>query len=145
MNKLEFSITGTPVAQARPRVTRNGTFKPEKTRKHENHITSVARMELNVLGFPAPFTDRAVKLEVDFFMPVPKSWPKWRKKKAHEGQLVPETKPDLDNLVKLVKDALNGYAFRDDSQIVEIAAVQHYAPRHNNPWTDVVVKEVSYG
>lgn len=31
-------------------------------------------------------------------------------------------RPDLDNLVKAVKDAMTGVVYRDDSQIVELLA-----------------------
>ena len=33
-------------------------------------------------------------------------------------------KPDVDNLVKSVLDALNGLAFQDDAQIVQLGMVQ---------------------
>ena len=32
---------------------------------------------------------------------------------------------DIDNLVKLVQDALNGVAYKDDSQIVGLMAAKH--------------------
>ena len=32
--------------------------------------------------------------------------------------------PDLDNLIKAVSDALNGVAYEDDSQVVEMQAVK---------------------
>jgi Holliday junction resolvase RusA-like endonuclease len=33
-----------------------------------------------------------------------------------------DVKPDLDNIVKAIMDALNGYAFEDDKQVVSITA-----------------------
>jgi Holliday junction resolvase RusA-like endonuclease len=63
-------------------------------------------------------------LHVAFFLPRP-------------GRLVWKTrpmptepcdrKPDLDNLVKGIKDALSGCLWRDDSQVVEIHATKRYA------------------
>ena len=35
-------------------------------------------------------------------------------------------KPDLDNLVKSVLDALNDVAWHDDAQIVELHVSKHY-------------------
>jgi Holliday junction resolvase RusA-like endonuclease len=36
------------------------------------------------------------------------------------GLLLPTKKPDLDNVIKAVCDALNKFAYHDDSQIVAI-------------------------
>lgn len=35
------------------------------------------------------------------------------------------TKPDIDNVLKAVLDALNGVAYKDDSQVVEVRVVKH--------------------
>lgn len=36
------------------------------------------------------------------------------------GELLPTKKPDIDNIVKAVLDALNEVAYRDDTQVVEL-------------------------
>ena len=63
-----------------------------------------------------------IKLEVDFYLPRPKSVPK----KDRPEPIVP---PDLDKLLRAVGDAVgqSGLIWGDDSQIVEIAARKHYA------------------
>jgi Holliday junction resolvase RusA-like endonuclease len=46
-------------------------------------------------------------------------------------------KPDLDNLVKLVQDALSGILYRDDSQVSTLTAcrfVQEATPRTEIEW-----------
>ena len=40
---------------------------------------------------------------------------------------MPVSKPDLDNMVKAVGDAMNGIAYSDDSQIVSLKARKVYA------------------
>lgn len=45
-------------------------------------------------------------------------------------------RPDIDNLVKLAIEALQGNAYRDDSRIVEVFAVKKYGPR---PRTEIEV------
>jgi Holliday junction resolvase RusA-like endonuclease len=37
------------------------------------------------------------------------------------------TKPDLDNQIKTVLDALEGLAYNNDSQVVDISAHKRYA------------------
>jgi len=36
-------------------------------------------------------------------------------------------KPDIDNLSKIILDALNGYAWKDDAQVAELSAIKIYA------------------
>ena len=36
------------------------------------------------------------------------------------------TTPDVDNILKIVLDGLNGVAYADDSQVVEAACRKHY-------------------
>lgn len=52
----------------------------------------------------------------------------------------PVYKPDLDNGLKLLIDSLNGIAWEDDSQLVEIHARRFDDPA--NPRVNVVIKEV---
>ena len=39
---------------------------------------------------------------------------------------MPTKKPDLDNVLKAVLDGLNGIAFVDDSQVVNVCMAKHY-------------------
>jgi len=48
---------------------------------------------------------------------------------------------DLDNLVKLVLDALNGEAFADDSQVVEINARKIFSDKENAR-TELTLREL---
>ena len=43
------------------------------------------------------------------------------------GEILPTKKPDADNIAKIIADALNGVAYRDDSQIAEMLIVRRYA------------------
>lgn len=54
----------------------------------------------------------------------PASWSK-RQKAAAIGKWKP-TKPDLDNVIKLVLDALSGAAFDDDKSIADLGASKTY-------------------
>ena len=68
-------------------------------------------------------------LNVTFFMPRPKAHYRTGK---YSDELKPssphyhEKKPDLDNLVKFIKDCLNGEVWRDDSQVSVLAATKVY-------------------
>ncbi len=114
-NKITVTIPGAPVAKGRPRFTRRGVvFTPKKTRNWE----SAARQHAEIAMFGLEPLTGALSLRVEVAMPTPASWPLWKRDAASQGIIVPTSKPDLDNFIKSVKDALNGIVWIDDSQVV---------------------------
>lgn len=112
------------VGKGRPRFTRNGhTYTPDATSAAERLIAACARGSEYKHTIEAP---RAVSVLLEAIYPVPKSWPKSKRKLALAGDLVPVVKPDLDNVVKLALDALNGVAYEDDAQVAAIGALKAY-------------------
>lgn len=84
------------------------SFTPAKKVCYQNQLAALAcsvRPE-------APFTG-PVGLQAKFWWPYPASWSK--KKRSIRPKL---SRPDLDNLLKPLKDALSGIVYVDDSQIV---------------------------
>ena len=69
--------------------------------------------------FPTPL-DGAVRLELGFVMPRPKSAPKRSTPPAVK-------RPDLDKLVRAVMDAITGVVVVDDSQVVHLVASKRIA------------------
>lgn len=111
----ELFIKTVPIPKGRPRFYGGHAVTPEKTRKYEKLI----REEWTHGMMNGPLHVTTV-----FTFKVPKSY----SKKKHEELIgrPKTTKPDLDNLVKAVLDALNGVAFEDDSRICSISAVKIY-------------------
>ena len=64
------------------------------------------------------------------------SIPKSKVKAAREGAC-PTTRPDIDNLVKSIMDSLNGFAYDDDSQVIELHAWKVYG----EPKTIVAIRK----
>ena len=60
---------------------------------------------------------------------IPKSWPKVKAAMVENGLVRHISKPDLDNVIKEVGDALNKIVWVDDSQINEIVAKKQYGIR----------------
>jgi len=80
--------------------------------------------------------DGPVSLSVSFYLPRPKSLR--AKTKPHV------TKPDLDKLVRSVKDGLTQIVWHDDSQVVEVRAWKAYTPPSMPPHCLITVdSEVS--
>lgn len=77
-----------------------------------------------------------IHIVLDLSRPLPPSAPKRR-----IGE--PDTyKPDVDNAIKQILDSLNGLAYVDDSQVVEIHAVKKPRYPGTTPKTRVVVTEL---
>lgn len=120
---LFTKIDITPVAKARLRVTMAGgrarAYTPKKSADYERQIAQEWAHERQ---------SDAVRLDIVFGMPIPQSWSKKQQQAAASGLVLPAKKPDIDNLIKAVMDALNGVAYDDDNQVIELSAKKVYAP-----------------
>lgn len=118
MNKpISITVYGNAVPKGRPRVALRGkhpvVYTPTKTREWEQLI------KLAAAGKVKELMTGPIELDVEFYLPRPKSLP---------NRITYHTKrPDLDNLIKAVMDALNGVVWRDDSQVVEKHVYKYYA------------------
>lgn len=100
---LTFMVPGQPVPKGRPRVLKNGqTYTDKRTREAEKAIGFAAKTALIQQRRNRPLTG-PLSLTVYF-------------------HLKNRRRMDVDNLLKTVQDGLNGVAFEDDSQIVEVHA-----------------------
>lgn len=115
-------IEGNPVGKQRPRHTRKGvTYTPDKTRNYEKLIAEKYK-ELK-----GELLDGTLKLVVVAYYPIPASTNKANKVLMSNNIIRPDKKPDLDNVIKIIMDGLNGVAYTDDKQIVSIVANKYYA------------------
>lgn len=126
--RLTFSVPGPVKGKGRPRatVTPGGharLYTPAATADYENHIRGCYLRQFGRVMVEPP-----VVLEVVAQFAVPKSYSK--KKAALCGQNIirPTCKPDADNTLKAVADALNGIAYADDSAVVEMRVSKRYGP-----------------
>lgn len=102
-------------------------YSDNETEQHERAIAEyVALLMRRVRNEP---TERPLCLVVHAFRIVPESWSPTDKAKALAGNIVPTSRPDGDNYLKLVQDALNGVAYKDDSQIVDSRVIKRYSDR----------------
>jgi Holliday junction resolvase RusA-like endonuclease len=72
------------------------------------------------------------------FYSIPKSTSKKKSEDMKRWIIRPIKKPDLDNVCKIIADALNGIVYKDDTQIVKIIAEKYYA---ETPCVEVSIKE----
>lgn len=139
---IRITIPGEPKAKGRPRAVAFGgharLYTPAKTRAWESIIRAEA---MDQLSRPIP-AGVPVRLGVVFWFALPTS--KHRKRTSVPAQ--PHTsRPDLDNLVKLVKDCLKGLAWNDDSQVAAYGPVEKWrCPQDDNrPRTEISIEELT--
>lgn len=117
---IEFFIPASPIGKGRPQFARRGdrvvTFTPEKTRLAEHEIRYIAKQLLED-NRELPYQG-AISLLLTITFPRPKA----AKKRKHHT-----SKPDVDNVLKLLCDALNGILWIDDSQINLVCVRKEYA------------------
>ena len=58
---------------------------------------------------------------------IPKSDSKAKSAEKRANRTRPTKRPDIDNVIKTICDGLNGVAYYDDSQVVEVTAEKRYS------------------
>ncbi len=132
----KFTIPGEPMGKARPRICRNGhSFTPKKTVNYETLVKemySIAKGEY--------YENKQLAITVKAYFSIPESKSRKQKELMINGVIQPTKKPDCDNILKIICDALNGVAYKDDSQIVAARITKWYADK---PEVVVEISEVS--
>lgn len=125
-----FTVPGRAVPQARPRFTaKNGyarAYEPERCSNYKSFVRVCAMTDCTLTPENAAYTG-PVSLWVYEYRAVPKSWSKAKREEALNQQLWPVSRPDTDNVLKCIKDALTGFMYADDAQVVVDVAMKSYS------------------
>lgn len=123
--QFDFFIPIEPVAKARPRLGKGGNvYTPGNTRVFEQFVRQFASYRENVKPLKRKVP---VFVELEFHLPIPAS--RRREFELSGGTMEPTVRPDLDNYAKSILDALNGVAWEDDAQVVQMNCSKLYAPQ----------------
>lgn len=122
-----FIVPGTPVGKGRPKFARRGnfvtTYTPEKTASYENLVK--VKAEEAMCGRNA--IEGAVCVEISLYVTPPASWSQKKQRAALDGDVFPTSKPDVDNVIKGIFDAMNEIVWKDDKQVVDVVVRKRYA------------------
>lgn len=129
-------IPGKPKGKQRPRVVRGHAFTPQETKDYELMIANLCR------AMHGRMIDGYVKVFIKAVYLVPKSYAKKRKEQIMRKEILPAIKPDIDNIIKIVLDGLNGVAYKDDAQVIEVTAKKTYTFIEDEEGVYVNVKEL---
>jgi Holliday junction resolvase RusA-like endonuclease len=113
---IKLIIPGKPMGKQRPRVMKSGiTYTPKETVNYETLVK-----QLYITHHSGELLGGSVHMGIVAYFDIPKSAPKKNRELMLKGEILPTKKPDMDNIVKIIADALNGLAYHDDSQIVSL-------------------------
>ena len=90
------------------------------------------------LNFDGWFNDEPLEVFVLSCYEIPKSYSNKRREDALHNRLFPTKKPDIDNVLKIILDALNGVAYHDDTQVISAHVDKKFA---KSPTTKVIVRD----
>lgn len=133
-----FTVPGVPVAQPRQRHRVVGKFVQNYTpTKHPVNAFKAAVQFAAQPEFSQPI-EGPVSLSVVFVMPRPRNLV-WKSKPM--PRLPKASKPDFENIVKALMDALTGIAWRDDAQVWAATVTKYVAAGDETPHTEVEIRE----
>ena len=137
-DELYLVISGDPIGKGRPRVTTRGGFAraytPRRTADYESSIVDAYNHQI-----PSNYKlEGPIEVTLKAYFKVPSSSSKKDKLSMLSNTIKHTHKPDIDNIEKSVLDALNGYAYEDDSQIVKLSAEKFYS---EYPRVELYMKE----
>lgn len=122
-NPVELMIPGDPMGKQRPKFNRwtKSAHTPEKTMSYETYVK-----ELYVTN-RFPMLEGYIQVGITAFYRIPKSTSNKKRQQMLNNELLPDKKPDLDNVAKIICDALNAIAYLDDKQIVSLTVNKFYS------------------
>lgn len=110
-------------------------YDPAKSRDYKDYVRLAAAQHA-----PKSLLEGPVGMMLTVYRSIPKSFSKKKAAAAEAGEIRPITKPDVDNYLKGVKDALKGVIWKDDSQVVEVFTQKKYSGK---PRIEIKIKELS--
>ena len=123
---IRFTVHGDQQPKGRARsVIRNGKighYTPKKTMMYEDMV----REEVKRMMFGGVY-DGPVEVKIKIFIRIPVAFTKKKRDDARNGFLRPTSRPDIDNYIKAICDAMNKIVYNDDSQIVDIDVKKYYS------------------
>lgn len=121
----EFEVPGKVIGKGRPRLnTYSGiVYTPTKTKDYETLVE-----QYFLLKYPKfKIFEGRVKVSIIAYFAIPKVTKKSDINEMLDNNISPTKKPDIDNIVKVVLDSMNKFAFKDDNQITKLEVEKKYS------------------
>lgn len=122
--EFTFLVEGRAEGKDRPRFARGHAFTTQKTRAFEAKVKRAAAEAMERHGLEP--TEQSVRVEITCFFLPPKSATKKFLSEIDQGFVMYDKKPDADNIIKAVCDAMNGVVFDDDKRVASVHCTKQY-------------------
>ena len=136
--RVEFTVPGEPQGKGRPRFSRytGHAYTPDKTRIYEDTIRWCYSDAAGDARFP---DDASILMFVTAYIKMPARTSKRKAADMKMGIIRPLRTPDVDNILKVCQDALNGICYKDDSHIILGHVEKFYS---DDPRVEVVLMDM---
>ena len=121
----EFEVPGKVIGKGRPRLNSYTgiVYTPTKTKDYESLVE-----QYFLLKYPRFKTlEGRIKVSIIAYFSIPKATKKSDINEMLDNNISPTKKPDIDNIIKIVLDSMNKFAFKDDNQITKLEVEKKYA------------------
>lgn len=121
----EFEVPGKVIGKGRPRLNSytGVVYTPTRTKDYESLVE-----QYFLLKYPRfKILEGRIKVNIIAYFSIPKTTKKTEINEMLDSNISPTKKPDIDNIVKVVLDSMNKFAFRDDNQITKLEVEKKYA------------------
>ena len=121
----EFEVPGKVIGKGRPRLNSytGVVYTPTRTKDYESLVE-----QYFLLKYPRfKALEGRIKINIIAYFSIPKTTKKADINEMLENNISPTKKPDIDNIVKVLLDSMNKFAFKDDNQITKLEVEKKYA------------------
>ncbi len=121
--KYSFTIKEKAIGKQRPRysVKTHRMYTPTKTSNFEEKIKWAFKSKYNI---ETELSIKPFKAKIIAIFEPAKSISKKKREELLYGEYT--KKPDADNIAKIILDSLNGLAYKDDNQVIELTVYKKY-------------------
>lgn len=121
----EFEVPGKVIGKGRPRLNSytGVVYTPTRTKDYESLVE-----QYFLLKYPRfKILEGRIKVNIIAYFAIPKTTKKSEINEMLDNNISPTKKPDIDNIVKVVLDSMNKFAFKDDNQITKLEVEKKYS------------------
>lgn len=134
---ITIHVPGKPTAQSRPRFARRGkhvmAYDAAPAKDYKSWVKSCAVDVMNASGRAMIGRDVPLSMDVIIELTRPKGKPK--------RFILPTSKPDCDNVLKGLQDAMESIVYEADQQIVSVSVRKQYS---ETPGVTITIHETPH-